>query len=281
MTSSSESHEVSTNELIARERATLEALERVRARIVGGASRRDAVAGEPEDIRTELEEALSALERVESLSEAPSIGFATGLEARLLGAVDAAHAESRPQRSRWLSMSLMRFAAVLGAVMLALGAGGFAAVEASSETIPGDVLYPVKEASENVRLFFARGDGLTRLRLAQLEYRRAELEAAVQRDASARVVLRLEAKVALTTTELVRGARRFALSGNTAPAHASLLAVSELHDRIEVLAGQDRQPEVQRLLRRMALFLEGQERQLEEISGGQVPDAAPSATPGL
>ncbi len=274
-----------TRDLDAQERVSLEGLERVQGRIAAGVSRVDAVAAEPEAVRAEIEEMLEALDRVESFAEAPSVEFATKLEARFLGAVDDARTEAQARRHRrWLGVSLMRLAAVLGAVVLALGVGSFAAVEASGTAIPGDVLYPVKEASENVRLFFARGDGVTRLRLAQLARRQAELEAAVQRDAAPRVVLRLETKVALTTNELVRGARRFAVSGNTAPAQASLAAVTELHDRVEALTGLDRQPEVRRLLRRMALFLEGQERQLQAIASGPAPvapAAAPSVTPGF
>lgn len=274
-------------DLDARELAALEGLARVQARVAGGARRVDALLGEPEDLRADIEELLVVLDRVESVAEAPSREFAAALGTRLEASVEAAGVEARTQqRPRWLSLSLMRLAAVVGAVALALGVGGFAAVDAAEETIPGDVLYPVKEAGENVRLLFARGDGITRLRLAQLAHRQAELEQAVQRGAPPRVVLRLETKVALATTELVKSARRFDASGNGAPAEASLGAVTALHDRIDVLAAEEQRPEVERLLRRMALYLEGQERELEEIAreqprgGVPLPEAPPvRATP--
>ncbi|MCC6237777.1 MAG: hypothetical protein IT299_09420 [Dehalococcoidia bacterium] len=265
-----------TADLEAREQAALGGLERVQARVASGMSRDAALVAEPADLRPDIEEMLGVPGRVASLAEPPSEVFAAALESRLLDAADAARVAAARRRPRWWSLPLLRLAATVAAVVLALGVGGFAAVDAAEETIPGDALYPVKEASENVRLFFARGDGVTRLRLAQLAHRQAELEQAVARDAAPRVVLRLEAKVAIATTELVKGARRFDAAGNGAPAEASLDAVTELHDRIERLAGEESRPEVERLLRRMALYLEGQERALGEIARDGSPGAAPS-----
>lgn len=229
------------------------------------------------DLREDVAATVEVLGGVEALGEAPSVEFATRLEASLLGAVDRARSGQLARAPRrWLGLGMMRLAAVLGAAVLALSWGGFAAVQASETTIPGDTLYPVKEVGEAVRVFFARGDGVTRIRIQQLVRRQEELEAALRRGDGARSVLRLEAKVAASTTQLVNAARRLEAAGNPAPASATLEAVGRLHDRIDVLGAAETRPEVARSLRRMSNYLEGQERELE----GAVPpsDRLPAAT---
>ncbi len=269
-----------------REVQLMEALERVQARVAAGTTLDAAMSDVPGDLREDLEATLTMLDRVQTQAAEPAPAFAAALEARLLTAVDEARRDqaSARARTRWFRLGLMRFAAVLGAVVLALGGGGFAAVQAAEATIPGDALYPVKEAGETVRLLFARGDGVTRLRVAQLLRRQTELEEAVRRGAPPRIVLRLEAKVAVSTSELVQVARRFDAAGNQGPAETSRVAVIGLHDRIDVLVADEPRPEVARLLRRMALFLEGREAELEAITVNRertapTPQPTPSPPP--
>ncbi len=132
-----------------------------------------------------------------------------------------------------------------------------------------------------MRLFFARGDGLTRLRLAQLARRQAELESALQRGARPRVLMALELSVAASTSHLVDATRRLEAAGNPAPALAAREAVGQMHERIDALTASETRPEVARTLRRMSNFLEGQERELGGATPGATPAPVAPATPAL
>ncbi len=274
-----------TDAMSERDAAILEAVERVQARLATGVAEASALAEVPAGVREEVEVTLRALSRVRGLAEAPSSAFGPRLEASFLDAVDVARAQQGAARAPrgWFGAALLRTAAMLGAVVLALAGGGFAAVQASESTIPGDALYPVKEAGETVRLYFARGDGVTRLRLAQLVRRQRELESALQRGAPARVLLALEVRVATSTKQLVELSTRLEAAGNPAPAQATLEAVKVLQGRIDVLTASEARPDVARTLSRMSNFLAAQERELETVAPGErlaPTPGTPPASPG-
>ncbi|HAF62501.1 MAG TPA: hypothetical protein DCK95_09265 [Anaerolineaceae bacterium] len=81
----------------------------------------------------------------------------------------------RPQRRFAMSW-------VFVAVALFALAGGSGAVYASSDTLPGDALYPVKIASEDIQLFFSDDEGDVDLLLEFMDERVGEMDRLVARD---------------------------------------------------------------------------------------------------
>ncbi|MFN8638535.1 MAG: hypothetical protein U0360_03555 [Dehalococcoidia bacterium] len=265
----------------AREALILDAVDAVEARLAAGSTRDASLEAVPADLRDEVSATLRVLGRVSRLGEGPSEGFGHRLEASFLEAVDRARREQSPgpaSRS-WFRSTFLRAAAALGAVVLALAGSGFAATYAADDSIPGDTLYPVKEAGEAVQLFLARGDAVTRLRLAQLAKRQQELEAALRRQAPPRAVVALEMRVVATTQQLVAVSKRAQNGGNPAPALASLEAMSRLQTRIDVLRASETRPDVARTLTRMSAYLAGKERELEVLAPAAPAVPIPSGTP--
>lgn len=264
-----------------RERAILEAVDAVEARLAAGMPREAALEAVPADLRDDVAATLRLLGRVSRLADGPSEAFGHRLEATFLDAVDRARREQAPARAAsrgWFGSTALRVAAMLGAVVLALAGSGFAATYAAEDAIPGDTLYAVKEAGEAVQLFLARGDAVTRLRLAQLARRQAELEAALRRQAPPRTVIALEARVAATAQQLVAVSRRSQAGGNPAPAQASLEAMSKLQARVDEARASEARPDVARTLARMSAYLEGKERELATPAPG-TPGTVPTSTP--
>lgn len=105
----------------------------------------------------ELEPLLRAALSVREMSSIePRPEFRQATKARLLSALAAK--EEKRERSRLPLWHWQRRWAVAAAVILALFLAGGGTVMASSDSLPGDVLYPVKRASEKVQAFFTFGD---------------------------------------------------------------------------------------------------------------------------
>ena len=134
--------------------------------------------------REELEPLLRAAQRVRSTPQVrPSASFRQGARERMI--LQIRHRESIREREKeskrptiferlWpdlrLSRAVTRFAVPVMAAMVIiflLGAMGVGAVYASSESLPGESLYPVKLAGERIRLALA----LSESRAARLHMR--------------------------------------------------------------------------------------------------------------
>lgn len=117
---------------------------------------------------------LNAARDVRSLADEP---VPTAARDRHLAAIRAAAAGSAPVASTggWLSTLRRRAAAVAAATTLAFSATGGGAVALAQDANPGDPLYGVKRASENVALAVTNDDA--RLHLSFAERRLDELEA--------------------------------------------------------------------------------------------------------
>ena len=107
------------------------------------------------DLAEELRPILEASAGAKRMAvPAPSVDVVRRNRARLLQhAAQMREAKAKPARRIWFA-SLRRIAVTL-AVVAVLFASGTSLVRASSNTLPGDNLYPVKRTWEGVRLFFA------------------------------------------------------------------------------------------------------------------------------
>ena len=104
-----------------------------------------------DDLRPMLEASVSARSMA---VPAPSAEVVRRNRARVLGrAAQMRERKARSSQQFWLA-SLRRLA-VTFAVLVVLFVTGTSLVGASSETVPGDSLYPVKRTWEGVRLLFA------------------------------------------------------------------------------------------------------------------------------
>lgn len=108
-------------------------------------------------------------------------GRRASMQAQLQSALaDLRPAESEPTRRAWSRLAL-RFGALLVAISLALGS----AVVTSAESLPGDLLYPVKRVAEGARLALALGPaGRLRVRLDIAAARLDELQQLSDRGAA-------------------------------------------------------------------------------------------------
>ena len=102
----------------------------------------------------ELEPLLRAALSIKEVSSIePRPEFQQAAKARLLSALAA---EEKKRERRLLPLwSWQRRWAVAIAVILVLFLAGGGTVTASSDSLPGDMLYPVKMATEKVRAFFS------------------------------------------------------------------------------------------------------------------------------
>lgn len=74
--------------------------------------------------------------------------------ARVMGEWDRRH---QPSRQNWAFPSFLpRWAAVAAALVLAIFLGSVGTVSAAGNAVPGDYLYPIKEARENTQLWLGR-----------------------------------------------------------------------------------------------------------------------------
>jgi hypothetical protein len=84
-----------------------------------------------------------------------------GLRARVMAEWDREQVQSR-SKMRWSWIPRFQFAvplrgaAIAAALVIALVSGGTGTITASANAVPGDVLYPVKEARERTQVFFSR-----------------------------------------------------------------------------------------------------------------------------
>ena len=128
----------------------------------------------------ELEPLLrAALSIKEVFSIEPRAEFRQMAKARLLSALAA---EEKKEKRRLPLWSWQRRWAVAVAVILALFLAGGGTVMASSNSLPGDLLYPMKMATEKVQAFFTFGDeAKANLHIKFAERRGKEIESLAER----------------------------------------------------------------------------------------------------
>jgi hypothetical protein len=129
----------------------------------------------------ELEPLLRAALSVKDVSSIePRTEFQRIAKARLLSAVAAK--KDKEGRRRLPLLSWQRRWAVALAVVLALVIMGGGTVAASTNSLPGDVLYPVKTTTERVQAFFTFGkEAKANLYMRFAERRIVEIEALAER----------------------------------------------------------------------------------------------------
>jgi hypothetical protein len=140
----------------------------------------------------ELEPLLrAAVAAVGGYEAEPRAEFQRAAKSRFLNAVVAARGQDR-QRGRW-HWGWGRGWAVTAVVVLALLIMGSGTVGASTNSLPGDLLYPVKRAAENVQAFFTFGnEARANLYVKFAERRVAELRVlAAEQDEVAAAVARM------------------------------------------------------------------------------------------
>lgn len=125
---------------------------------------------------TELEPVLRAAYSFMAASDIkPRHEFQRDAKARLLAVLEAKVGDREKRRLHFWGWQ--RRWAVVVAVILALFMIGGSTVTASSNSLPGDVLYPVKTTTEKVRMFFAFGkESRTGLHIKLAERRLGEME---------------------------------------------------------------------------------------------------------
>lgn len=132
----------------------------------------------PEDaaeLRPLLQAATAAHEAL--ASEAMPLAAQARVQTRVMAAWDAAPASRAPWLSWLMPAALPRWAGAAAVLLLAITIGGFGTVSASADALPGDVLYPVKQFTEETRAWLARSpeaqvsaySDLVKARVAELE----------------------------------------------------------------------------------------------------------------
>jgi hypothetical protein len=188
-----------------------------------GASVEECLARHPER-REELEPLLRAAQRVRSAPRvAPAASFRQDARARMLNKIQAktpAKATDRASRREGLLDRLRRSIAVPVAVrrltwpalatitiIVLVGTTSVGVVYASSKSLPGDSLYPVKLASERVRLALSAGDSAEarlHLRLADERLREVARLAQIERDDESATLLRKYVEEIQTAGRILR-----------------------------------------------------------------------------
>lgn len=249
-----------------RERAFLEALGTCRARLRAGEPLEACLADVPPELHEELRAMLPVATRLEGAALDPRPDFVQRLEATLGEAFEDARA-ARPSRwQRWrgnLGRSGAMRATLVSSVGLLLVLGsGFAVVEASGDSLPGEPLYRVKQARESVELWLARS---TTAELAayerQLDRRAAELAHAVRDAHDAAVVDDLERGVAQSVRAIVERALELQARGDDRAVARALEELRAMQARVRDLA-TSANPQQLETLRRVAVFLRTQELRL-------------------
>jgi len=209
--------------------------------------------------------------KVEAVATDRSADFVARLESTLEAALDEARGRRAPWWRRWrraFGSTLAMRAALASALAVTLVLGtGFVAVEASADAIPGDTLYPVKQARETVERWLARSDA-ARLDVdrRQLDRRTDELARAVEaaRDSS---VDRLEGTIGHNVREMVDRALALEASGNTTAVPRAREALLDMGRRVRSFALSARTPEQRQTLVRVSLFLRTQLARLDRVAG--------------
>ncbi len=117
----------------------------------------------------------------ESLKVAPSASARSLGRSRLMAEVSAQATRKTPRMLSWFGP--MRGWATAGALAVIVFVGGFGVVQASSDTVPGQTLYPVKRTVERARLAWPFQSREEKASLsAELAVRRADEMAALARD---------------------------------------------------------------------------------------------------
>ena len=131
----------------------------------------------------------AALEAQQALSFVPDPNRKRTARLQFLNTVDAQtqHA-SRPLLRRLLGWQ-PRWAVATAAVLVLLIAGGASTVAASTDSVPGHPLYPIKRATENMRLVFTFGSDNKAELHARLADRRAEEMAEVAHQGRDRFII--------------------------------------------------------------------------------------------
>ncbi len=157
------------------------------------------------DLAGELEPLLRAVERARAIAR-PSLApeARTRIEARLLAAAESIPSV-QPASSRFTITRLWRWAAVGMVLVFACAClSGTGLVAAASGALPDSPLYPVKLATEDVRLWLAPAQDEPALHLRFAERRLDEIQALAERgqfDAVALTALTEETAAALVSAE--------------------------------------------------------------------------------
>lgn len=162
-----------------------DALEAALEALARGASIDEAVAGMPPEEAREVRQMLGAAVAAARLkAEEPPVDAARRSRSRLMRHAAASSASAAPRAGARVLIPRFAAAALVALTALILGLGGLN--EAAADSLPGDVLYAVKAASEGLRLRLEFEAG-QRLRLQEL-YAEARLEDVRQLLALGRVV---------------------------------------------------------------------------------------------
>ncbi len=163
-----------------------------------GSTVEECIAMYPEDAE-ELELLLhTALTARSELTQDMPLVARTRVRARVLAEWDRRH---EPRQRRWtVPFFLPRWAAVAASVVMAIVVGGTGTVAAAGGAIPGELLYPVKELTEEARLWMTRSPeakvamytNLVRERVGELK----ELTAKGRTDRNGIALERLERHIA-------------------------------------------------------------------------------------
>lgn len=224
-----------------------------------------------------------ALEVARSLRDAFTAVVPEAVAARHLEAIGRAQSPSGRHRLVHAPRWRRRTAAALVAAVLVL-ASGAGTVWAAQSALPGDVLYPVKRASESVRLALARDPGAkARLHLELADRRLEELRALLERRRAGEAVdigaamRAFEAEIAGTEADVERGA---ALGQDLAALVAHVMERIEAHlARLAELRDTQVPPQAREAIQRA---IDNAERAKDRVARRGRPEEAgrPDEKPG-
>ena len=247
-----------------------EALARTNERVAHGESVEHAIAAEPTEFHAELLELLGVGAQVSALRAEPSPQFAAALEAQLLDAVDAARGEQHTP-SWWQRVLARRVATFSLAAMLAvalLGGSGLFVSQASAESLPGEALYPVRQAKEWVLLRFApAGERRVDAQGGLLDSRGADLERALAKGRKAEVLTTLTRDAAASADAMVNEAIELAGKQQPRAAVRALLVLRKLDERLENLEAHATQPEARAQIEALRTHLREEQAKLLASAG--------------
>ena len=202
------------------------------------------------------------------------------IEARLRAAVRAAPRRPRarqPVRRPQLAFAF-RWAVAFVFVAAILYAGGTGAVAASYDSLPGDLLYPVKRASESVQVFFTPASRQASLHATLAQRRLDEIQALAEQgvvDSALLADLSAETQAALAAVE------------NAPPESQTqvLNLIAEMTGRqqsvlMEVMASapNEDKPGLQRAIEASQKHGDDAQNRSEQTSAGQPTPGAPAAS---
>lgn len=147
----------------------------------------------------------AALDVLEATSKSPRYEFERAARTRLLSALET----KVPERKKWrLSFRdwQRRWVVAMTVILVILVVGG-GTITASANSLPGDVLYPVKTTTEKVQAFFTFGEGARtslHIRLAERRLREMELLTDRQRIVPESLLQSLHSETDMAIDMLVR-----------------------------------------------------------------------------